>query len=159
MCRAKLQYMSIFFISVSKISSSTFSRIIAFHAYVNDGNYHSRLSAGSLLNFDGVRTNLGGGYNRGSFTAPVSGCYVFTWNIRCSSCNIPTNLLVNGNVVGAIDATTYAVNGHATPTGIVVVQVSAGDTVMVRIASGYTPTNNLNSNHWHYSTFSGWLLH
>ncbi len=54
---------------------------VAFSVY-KENTDHLTISAGSILVFDQVIINVGGGYNKvsGAFTAPVHGIYSFTLN-------------------------------------------------------------------------------
>lgn len=69
----------------------------------------------------------------GTFIAPKSGLYVFTWSIRCHENNYhATELLADNNIVNVIYlAPRNAIDG--TVTGITVVYVDQGDDVLLEL--------------------------
>jgi hypothetical protein len=131
--------------------------VTAFYAYLSDhvlspGGHH-------ILTFDTVITNIGNVYHphMGSFIAPRSGLYVFTWTIRMWGPSYPsTELLANNNVVGITYFDPHsAIDGSVT--GTVVVHVNQGDDVLLRTG------NNGNADHIRSdcdgrSSFAGWAL-
>ena len=100
----------------------------AFSAYVS--TYETELSKDHIIKFDTVVSNSGSHYNRhfGLFTVPEQGVYGFSWNLYCQGGGyIYSHLMVNSNVVGATYSSGDGANGIRTTTGVVVVQVNAGD--------------------------------
>lgn len=114
------------------------------------------------LIFDTVITNVGGSYNRhdGVFTAPVTGVYVFNWNIYSSfKGDITSELMVNSVRKGGQRSDSRVTNEDHSSSGCVVVSIRRGDVVFIRIH----PTHTLNGGIISYpgvyeSSFSGWLL-
>ncbi|XP_063417180.1 uncharacterized protein LOC134699511 [Mytilus trossulus] len=82
---------------------------IAFYAYlshgeVDPGHHH-------IIVFDNELTNSGNGYNKytGTFLVPIEGLYVFSHTIVVERGHqMPTELVVNGNAVGAVAADSYS---------------------------------------------------
>lgn len=110
------------------------------------------------VDFDNVITNIGGAYSRntGTFTCPKVGVYVFAWTVHASTRYIDTQLVRNGALVGetmAGDSNTYSGIG----TGVVVVQLSQGDEVWVRIAEFYPATTVIRGD-IRATEFSGFIL-
>ncbi|XP_062589889.1 complement C1q subcomponent subunit A-like [Saccostrea cucullata] len=141
---------------VSRITDSP-EYPIAFYAYlttpeVNPGAHH-------IVVYDHVMTNNGQGYNKhtGSFTAPTTGTYVFSWTTFVPPhSRFPMELTVNSARAGIVFVqgdTTY--NGV---TGMAVVNLQLGDTVYVRSEPGYTPVGNIYSDHNTQTSFCGWCL-
>lgn len=111
------------------------------------------------LVFDVVKTNNGNGYHpsTGTFIAPETGIYVFTWTIRESaSCSHSTQLMVNTSEIGIIHVISGA-GSDMSGTGVVVTHVNAGDDVYVRTHAKW---NNcyVSSNGAGRSSFAGWKL-
>lgn len=133
-------------------------KAVAFHAYLST-NAPVSSAVHYIIVFDKVVTNVGSGYHPhiGTFIAPRSGLYVFTWTIRpWGSRNHITELLVDNGVVHVIYL--HPINGvDCSVTGTVVVQVNQGNDVLVRTGS----RNNggeINSDIDGRSTFSGWNI-
>lgn len=111
------------------------------------------------LVFDVVKTNNGNGYHpsTGTFIAPETGIYVFTWTIRESaSCFHSTQLMVNTSEIGII----HVISGSGSDmsgTGVVVTHVNAGDDVYVRTHANWNNCN-VSSNGAGRSSFAGWKL-
>lgn len=77
--------------------------MVAFYAYLSSDIPAS--IAHHIIAFDTVITNVGNAHHphSGTFIAPRSGVYVFTWTIRLYGHSyIKTELLVNNNVVNGI---------------------------------------------------------
>lgn len=93
--------------------------------------------------FDKVITDVGNTYHShmGTFIAPKSGLYVFTWTIRCNHNDYHSaELLADNNVVNVI----YIYPGNTidgTVTGTAVVHVDQGDDVFIR--SGLNSNGNI----------------
>ncbi|XP_062591679.1 uncharacterized protein LOC134253182 [Saccostrea cucullata] len=138
-------------------TTASLSNIVAFYAYfsknvLSPGLHH-------ILTFDNVITNTGNAYHShaGTFIAPRSGLYVFTWTIRIYGTSYhSTELMVNDNAVGS----TYlnpvnTIDGSVT--GTVVVHVDQGDDVLVRTRDSYN-NGHINSDIVGKSSFAGWAL-
>ncbi|XP_052709809.1 uncharacterized protein LOC128184398 [Crassostrea angulata] len=129
---------------------------VAFYAYFSTTIPAS--SAFHILAFDNVITNVGNAYHphSGTFIAPRSGLYVFTWTIRQWGQRYhTTELLVNNIVVNSIYLNPVnTIDGGVT--GTVVVQVNQGDDVLVR--TGITSAGEITSAASGRSSFAGWLL-
>lgn len=108
--------------------------------------------------FDKVITDVGNAYHShmGTFIAPKSGLYVFTWSIRSNGNNIHSaELLADNNIVSAI----YLNPGNTidgTVTGTAVVHVDQGDDVFIR--TGLLSSGNILSDENGRSSFAGWIL-
>ena len=131
--------------------------MVAFFAYFSSN--HKVSDAANILVFDAVITNVGNAYHShsGTFIAPRSGLYVFTWIIRQSGANYhTTELLVNNKIVNAIHLNPgNAIDG--TGTGTVVVHVNQGDDVLVRTGSNHN-NGYIYSDEFGRSSFAGWIL-
>lgn len=131
---------------------------VAFYAYFSSSSIPAT-SPHYILAFDKVITNVGNAYHphMGTFIAPRSGLYVFTWTIRLWGHRYHnTELLVDNNVVHV----TYfnpanVVDGSVT--GIVVVHVDQGDDVLVRTGSQLN-VGDIGNDFNGRSSFAGWIL-
>lgn len=114
-----------------------------------------------LIVYKHVFINLGDSYNlqTGVFTVPRSGVYSLTVTIygitvpggTLSTC---ANLQVNGRVA----STLFEQNGQDiedSSSGVVAMQLKAGDQVAVNLIKGCFICDNQN----HYNTFTGYLLY
>lgn len=92
----------------------------------------------------------------GTFIAPKSGLYVFTWSIRCGGNHYHSaELLADNNIVNVI----YINPGNTidgTVTGTAVVHVDQGDDVFIR--TGLLSNGHILSNEYGRSYFAGWIL-
>ena len=90
-----------------------------------------------VLKFDRILTNIGNGYNaaKGIFTAPVSGTYLFSWNIRSGyHASIISKLMVNGRPMQATHTdssldTQYGFEAHSSKT--VILTINEADQVWI----------------------------
>ncbi|XP_062591681.1 complement C1q-like protein 4 [Saccostrea cucullata] len=138
-------------------TTASLSNIVAFYAYLSKDVPSP--SGHHILTFDNVITNAGNAYHphSGTFIAPRSGFYVFTWTIRIfGTAHHSTELLVNNNVAGS----TYldpanTIDGSVT--GTVVVHVDQGDDVLVRTLDRYY-RGDIISRFEGRSSFAGWAL-
>lgn len=112
-----------------------------------------------ILIFDNAVTNVGNAYHphTGTFIAPRSGLYVFTWTIRLYGASYhTTELLVDNTVVNSIYLNPVStIDGGVT--GTVVVHVNQGDDVFVRTGLRYN-NGDINSDSNGRSSFAGWIL-
>lgn len=129
---------------------------VAFYAYIS-----STVPASTphhILVFDKVITDVGNAYHphMGTFIAPKTGLYVFTWTIRCNQNNYHSaELLVDNNIVNVISL--YPGNAiDGTVTGTAVVRVNQGDDVFIR--TGRDSNGNILSDENGRSSFAGWIL-
>lgn len=135
----------------------TTSTIIAFYAYMT-GRTPS-ITIQHPLVFDVVKTNDGNGYHAttGTFIAPETGLYVFTWTIRENGdCYHSTQLMVNSGEVGEIFLRSVS-GGDFIGTGVVVTHVNTGDDVYVRTHQ-YWNHCYIESTSGGRSSFAGWKL-
>ncbi|XP_056014772.1 uncharacterized protein LOC130052798 [Ostrea edulis] len=138
-------------------ASSVDTNAAAFYAYLSK----DFISPGghNILTFDTVITNKGNAYHptSGTFIAPRSGLYVFTWTIRMfGESHHSTELLVNNNVAGVTHFNSAnLVDGSVS--GIVVVHVNQGDGVLLKTAASFN-AGSINSDHNGRSSFAGWAL-
>ena len=131
-----------------------------FSAYVS--TFETELSKDHIIRFDTIVTNIGSHYNQhsGLFTAPEQGVYVFSWNLYCHSGGyIFSQLVVNSNVVGSMFTIGEGATDIRSITGVVVVQVNAGDVVYVRTHPTQSHSGNLYSHPDYRSSFSGWKVY
>lgn len=129
---------------------------VAFYAYFSSNTPAS--IDHHILTFDTVVTNVGNAYHphMGTFIAPRSGLYVFTWTIRLYGNNYhSTELLVDNNVVNVIYFNPQD-NIDGSVTGTAVVHVNQGDDVMVR--TGSPNGGEIKSYPNGRSSFAGWSL-
>lgn len=112
-----------------------------------------------ILIFDNAVTNVGNAYHphTGTFIAPRSGFYVFTWTIRLNGAmHHTTELLVDNNIINSIYLNpNNAIDGGVT--GTVVVRVNQGDDVFVRTGLRYN-NGDIKSDSDGRSSFAGWIL-
>lgn len=131
---------------------------VAFHAYLST-NVPAYSAVHYIIVFDKVVTNVGNGYHShlGTFIAPRSGLYVFTWTIRQWGPRYHiTELVIDNEVAHVIYI--HPDNGvDSSVTGTIVVQVNQGDDVLVRTGSRYN-SGEINSDIDGRSTFSGWNI-
>lgn len=93
----------------------------------------------------------------GTFIAPKSGLYVFTWTIRLYGHTYhTTELVVNNNIVNALyfDPNNQ-IDGVVSST--TVVNVNQGDDVLIRTSSDYH-NGEIKSGSNGRSSFAGWRL-
>lgn len=111
-----------------------------------------------ILAFNTVVTNVGNAYHphSGTFIAPRSGLYVFTWTIRAYGSRYhSTQLLVDNNVINTIYINPNSVIDGSV-TGTVVVHVDQGDDVFIRT---FPPNSGeIISGSNGRSSFCGWSL-
>ncbi|XP_062581433.1 complement C1q-like protein 4 [Saccostrea cucullata] len=138
-------------------TTASLNNIVAFYAYLSQDVPSP--SAHYILAFDNVITNAGNAYHShtGTFIAPRSGLYVFTWTIRMYGDSYhSTELLINNNFVGS----TYLNSANTisgSVTGIVVVHVNQGDDVFLRTGGEYN-NGNIYSDNLGKSSLAGWAL-
>uniref|UniRef100_A0A8W8JDP1 C1q domain-containing protein n=1 Tax=Magallana gigas TaxID=29159 RepID=A0A8W8JDP1_MAGGI len=110
---------------------------VAFYAYLST---HEAASSAihHIIAFDKVITNVGNAYHphTGTFIAPRSGLYIFTWTIAQwgTSYHVTERVVDNDNVNVIYMNPANLVVGSVT--GTVVVHVNQGDDVFVRTGSG-----------------------
>lgn len=113
------------------------------------------LGQNQVLEFDGVITNTGNGYDarHGHFTAPVSGLYSFTSTILLigpvTNTDMHLAMVRNGAAVGYV----YSSHGYDEGTRTIVLSLGVGDMVWIR----NNDDNGPSIDHY-YSTFSGFLI-
>ena len=129
---------------------------VAFLAYFSSDTLAS--IDNHILAFNTVVTNVGNAYHphSGTFIAPRSGLYVFTWTIRAYGSRYhSTQLLVDNNVINSISINpNRVIDGSVT--GTAVVHVDQGDDVFIRTF----PANSgeIISGNDGRSSFCGWSL-
>lgn len=132
---------------------------VAFYAYLSNPDAASS-AIHHIIVFDKAVTNVGNAYHphSGTFIAPRSGLYVFTWTIRQDGTNHHiTELLVDNNIVNVIYMNPGGNVMSGSVTGTVVMHVNQGDDVLVRTGSN---SNNgiIRSDNDGRSAFAGWNL-
>ena len=126
---------------------------MAFTAYADTYRYYS--SSGDRVEFDGVKTNIGGHFdNSTTFTCPVDGLYYFTFHVLSYTNydDSQVSLWVGGTWVVSAWADYYS--HHAQASNSALVQCSAGQNVYLET---YDNTY-VYSNSYDLSTFSGFLV-
>lgn len=131
--------------------------MVAFYAYLST-DIPASISH-HIIAFDTATTNVGNAYHphSGTFIAPRSGLYVFTWTIRLyMDYYHTTELLVNNNVVNWIYFSPASnIDGSVSSTAVV--QVNQGDDVLIRTGSSHHSgeiVGDVNG----VSSFAGWIL-
>lgn len=130
---------------------------VAFYAYFSSSFPAS--IAHRILTFDKVITNVGNAYHphSGTFIAPRSGLYVFTWTIRLTlNFYHTTELVVNNNVVNWIYFYPNS-NVDGSVSGTSVVHVDQGNDVLIRTSSTHH-SGDIMSDANGVSSFAGWIL-
>lgn len=131
--------------------------MVAFYAYLSTNIPAS--DAHRIIAFDKVVTNVGNAYHphSGTFIAPRSGLYVFTWTIRLYGHYYhTTELLVNNNVVNRIFFSPAGnIDGSVSSTAVV--QVNQDDDVLIRTGSSYHSGEIIGDANG-VSSFAGWIL-
>ena len=144
-------------ISVLERSFLQTAENVAFFAYLS--SYTMASTTHHILAFDTVITNVGYAYhsNVGTFIAPHTGFYVFTWSIRMNRRNEhTTELVINNDVVNSIYF--YPDNNtDGTVTGTAVVFVQQGDDVFIRTGPRLS-LGEIISDANGRSSFAGWSL-
>ncbi|XP_061178343.1 complement C1q tumor necrosis factor-related protein 3-like [Saccostrea echinata] len=129
---------------------------VAFYAYMSANE--ASPSAHFTLKFDVVKTNLGNAYSKhsGTFVAPVSGAYVFTYTIYAQTRGaIFLNLFVNDAVFGGSISDTQETGDWDSETSTVVVSLNKGDDVNIRTTQA---SSTILSYHEAKTTFAGWKI-
>lgn len=128
--------------------------LIAFQA--NLQNTLKNVPANTILKFENVKLNLGGGYNpkTGIFTAPADGVYSFTWAFLSSDGgNVYVAAMINNDV--QVRSCVYRQKSQLiSTTGHLVAELKNGNKVWLQIF-------NIAATYIHgdsYSYFSGNLL-
>ena len=127
---------------------------MAFTAYADTYRYYS--SSGDRVEFDGVKTNIGGHFdNSTTFTCPVDGLYYFYFSImEDSSGDIIGGLEMDNRNIVSVWAETYGDTGYPHSSNSAVVRCTAGQRVYLMCDS----SGDVYSNFKKYSTFSGFLF-
>lgn len=112
-----------------------------------------------ILKFDVILLNRGNSYNAfdGIFVDPATGTYVFTWSFMSWPHGwVYTELMKNADVIGTRYSESDSPSAWDLSSGTVVVHVSSGDHVYVRL--GRTSNGRVASIGESRTTFSGWIL-
>ncbi|XP_069104569.1 uncharacterized protein PF3D7_1120000-like [Argopecten irradians] len=132
------------------------SDTVAFYAILSHG--YDPMTDLMEIHFDNVITNVGNSYSgqTGTFRCQRPGVYVFTWILHVTGRWAFTELVKNGVMVGTAFAgdSQYSITGGNT----VVVELSVGDDVWIRVVEHMPGTIIYNSPHRHVTSFSGFLL-
>lgn len=130
---------------------------VAFYAYMSKDE--PTPSAHFTLKFDRVRTNVGNGYNKfsGTFVAPSSGTYVFTYTVYAGTHGVVwLRIFVNDDVYGGSISDTQENGDWDSDTTTIVANLKQGDSVNVRTTRASTTL--IESDEEHKTTFAGWRL-
>ena len=131
---------------------------MAFTAYADTYRYYS--SSGDRVEFDGVKTNIGGHFdNSTTFTCPVDGLYYFSFHVMSrqhpsSTYDSQVSLMVGGTRVVSVWADHYSDYRRAQASNSALVQCSAGQDVYLEAYD----SSYVYSNSYDLSTFSGFLV-
>ena len=130
--------------------------VIAFYAYMS-GDFPNPGASHTLI-YDTVITNEGNGYHSatGSFIAPQTGFYVFSWTMRLANGEYHRAELVHNHKVMGV-AYLYAPTGDHMVSDVVVFHVNQGDDVFVRTQTGAN-NGDIESGFGGRSSFTGWKL-
>lgn len=135
-------------------------RSMAFHASLSN---RSSFKTNAAVVFDNEALDNGNGYTPtdGIYIVPESGIYVFTWTMLAGSHQeFDTHLVVNGQVKGSSFSDTSENGDYYQSTAVVVISVSAGDHIFIRMGYTTQAVGDIVSTDSRYgqSTFSGWQL-
>ncbi|XP_063415273.1 complement C1q-like protein 4 [Mytilus trossulus] len=151
------------------LPNSDTTKTVAFSAYLSKPFDGSTFGTLREIVYDKLESNIGHAYNNytGTFVAPVSGVYAFTWSIYVAGKpdsngnqgELVVELVVNAKIVGITHADTESFNDDDSATGFVIKSLSAGDSVLTRSSNVFRPEGHIMSGNgrarW---TFSGWLI-
>ncbi|CAC5375370.1 unnamed protein product [Mytilus coruscus] len=151
------------------LPNSDTTQTVAFSAYLSKSFDGSTFGTLREIVYDKLESNIGHAYNNytGTFVAPISGVYAFTWSIYVEGSpdgsgnqgEIAIELVVNAKVVGITHADTESIHDDDSATGFVIKSLSAGDSVLMRSSNVFRPQGQIMSGNgrarW---TFSGWLI-
>ncbi|XP_062590649.1 uncharacterized protein LOC134252239 [Saccostrea cucullata] len=131
------------------------SETIAFHVCFDHNVEH--LGTSHELAFNIVITDTHSAYEKhsGTYIAPISGIYVFSWVTPIYNGDIPFQLIVNGEVKGKTDP--YG-SGGITTTGVAVISLNEHDVVMIRTNPTFQPLGRIESGIYKNACFSGWKI-
>ncbi|KAL3853129.1 hypothetical protein ACJMK2_016699 [Sinanodonta woodiana] len=138
--------------------ASSTSRTVAFMAYRVRSLTHIELN--QKLVFDKVATNEGNGYSAitGTFTAPISGYYYFTWMTSHAKTGVsPDNDLVTGIFVNGdykIPSASVVIDTMIMGFNSAVFRLNATDIVWIGVSKGIGKYSNSNQ-YCYYPTFIG----
>lgn len=130
---------------------------VAFFAQLSSHTH--AFDAHRIIAFDKTITNVGHAYHpySGTFIAPRSGVYVFTWTIRLYGESYhTTQLMVNNQIINSVYYSPHS-NVDGGVSGTAVVQVYQGDDVFVRTGANYH-FGVIRSDSVGRSSFAGWIL-
>ena len=130
---------------------------VAFYAFMSKDE--AAPSSHFTLKFDTVKTNIGNGYNfhSGTFVAPVSGTYVFTYTIYANIRGaIFLSIYVNEEIYGGSTCDTQEAGDYDSDTTTIVASLQLGDSVNVRTTSASSAM--IKSNGPLRTTFAGWRI-
>ncbi|XP_052087389.1 cerebellin-3-like [Mytilus californianus] len=114
------------------------------------------IGTGSVVVYDTVTTNLGGGYDKstGVFTAPVEGLYFFAWTVLTyAGKTFYTQLILNDTIVARNYAAAGKISTEMPSSQSAVLQMKKNDKVSIRVQSGGV---FMFGDKW--STFSGFKI-
>ena len=129
---------------------------VAFYAYMSHDL--AAPSAGHVLVFDVIKTNVGSAYNHhdGIFTAPSTGSYVFSWTVTSwYHSYVYSELMVNSSSFGKLLTNSDEINDEHVASSVVAVALTQGDVVYVRVAGS---KGTLASRGNILTSFTGWKL-
>lgn len=137
--------------------TTDYTKLVAFFVYLTRD--YSVFNAYRPIVFDNIVTNVGGAYHKssGTFYAPKTGLYVFTWTIRVNEGSYyTTELVVQNQVVHSVYfSPQHHVDGSVS--GTVVVFMNALDDACIRTGPRYHH-GLIKSDVDGRSSFGGWII-
>ncbi|VDI04839.1 Hypothetical predicted protein [Mytilus galloprovincialis] len=140
-------------------STSSNSSDPAFYAYLEAPETNPK--SNMVVKFDTPITNIGGAYNieKGLFTVPRKGVYVFSWTIVSSDRGVIfTQIVVNSEPIGSMITHAEQSYDFHTTTTVAVKELNQGDVVFIRTNPHSRALGYINSGVHFRSSFSGWSL-
>ncbi|KAI8503324.1 positive regulation of adiponectin secretion [Branchiostoma belcheri] len=120
-----------------------------------------KTSSDTLVTYDTVITNVGGGFNKdtGKFVAGIGGVYFFTFTGKteywATDASYDAHLMKNGQIMVSLHENNGALRQTNSGSNSAVLQLSPGDQVWV--GGSFPGTGGLPGNR--FLTFSGFLIH
>lgn len=131
------------------LSSAASGQLAVFHARLSHDLHSVGKGQPIVFNFELVDTANAYEHTDGIFTVPLTGTYVFHWNLLTWDASGMDTVLESSHGTLGFGYLSHAVNGG----NLVIARLAAGTHVWVKKADNYG-----NSLHKRFSTFSGYFL-
>ncbi|XP_078666664.1 complement C1q tumor necrosis factor-related protein 6-like [Branchiostoma floridae x Branchiostoma belcheri] len=124
-----------------------------------------KTSSDTLVTYDTVITNVGGGFNKetGKFVAGIGGIYFFTFTGKtewATKVSYKAHLMKNGEIVVSLHENNGDLRQTNSGSNSAVLQLSPGDQVWVRLGGdGRSFPGTISHPGSRFLTFSGFLIH